>query len=93
VDSVNKKFIDFDKRCLADLGLKMPRCTPKYLKAIAAHSHHYGVSSYFGHIQAARRGTQWLYRDLQKMGYTWENNRWTPNQKARDHSTLVKALG
>lgn len=72
----SKQSLDFDKRCLADLGLTMPRCTQKYLSAIAFLSHLYETSAYFFHVSAARHGTNWLYTDLEKHKVRYTKGEW-----------------
>jgi len=78
-----------DRATLADLGLKMPRCTPKYLATVSTLSAHWGVSYYFIHIQAARWGTASIYREAAALGYTWTGERWTSSQQSKDHKKLV----
>lgn len=75
----SKQSLEFDKRCLSDLGLKMPRCTQKYLSAIAFLSRLYQTSAYFFHIAAARNGTDWLYAGLQTHKIRYNGGDWHDN--------------
>lgn len=68
--------IEFDKRCLADLDLEMPRLSAKYLSAVFTLAHLEEVSPYFVHLQAARIGTKTVYNDLRKYGYVWNKQDW-----------------
>jgi len=72
----SKQSLEFDKRCLGDLGLTMPRCTQKYLSAIAFLSRLYETSAYFFHVAAARNGTAWLYAGLQTHKIRYNGGDW-----------------
>lgn len=72
----DKTSLDFDRRCLADLGLTMPRATKKYLAAVDLQASLLGVSAYFVHLAAARYGANRLYKELNKQGYQWRGGGW-----------------
>jgi hypothetical protein len=67
-----RQSIEFDRRCLADLDLKMPRQSAKYLEAVFVLANMFETSPYFFHIDAARKGHAVLYRELRDLGYTWD---------------------
>ncbi len=66
-----------DREVLHDLGLKMPRITPKYWLAVGKLSDRDNVSPYFLHLLAARRGQQVIYAEMKQLGYTWQNGKWS----------------
>ena len=69
---MQKTSLDFDKKVLGDLGLKMPRLTTKYLDAVFTLAGLQSTSPYFYHVIAARQGHQAIYNQLHDLGYTWD---------------------
>ena len=74
-----RQSIEFDRRCLADLDLKMSRLSAKYLQAVFTLASHFETSPYFFHVDAARKGQEVLYRELRDLDWTWdvEKQEWT----------------
>ncbi len=66
-----------NREVLRDLGLKMPRVTPKYWLAIKKLSDRYNVSPYFLHLLAARKGLKAIYAEMKQFGYAWLDGKWS----------------
>jgi len=65
-----------DREVLRDLGLKMPRITPKYWRAVKILSDLDFTSPYFYHLYAARAGLRAFYKSIIQQGYRWKNGTW-----------------
>ena len=70
-----------NREVLRDMGLKMPRITPKYWLAIKLISAKDSTSIVFYHIHAARKGQQVFYTELKKSGYAWQKGKWVRVKK------------
>ena len=75
LSDMGKRTLQLDKKCLADLGLKMPKCDPKYLSAVYLLAKLNRVSPYFLHLSAARSSPKRLWQSLEGYGYTWDKKR------------------
>jgi hypothetical protein len=75
--------IQTDKRALADLGLKMPKLTPKYWGAVRILAAHQSVSTFFIHLEASNFGVKRLYRKLAQLKFEWYDKRWVKTHIAR----------
>jgi hypothetical protein len=65
-----------DSLAMKELGLRMPRLSKKYLKAVYLLQSIYKTSAYFFHLSAARNGRDDVFRGVQKFGYTWTGDDW-----------------
>jgi hypothetical protein len=68
--------LEDNRAALRDMGLKMPRITPKYWGAIKLLSSQGATSVVFYHIIAARKGQAVFYAELEKAGYVWKAGKW-----------------
>lgn len=70
------KCLAFDRRCLADLGLSLPRVTRKYWFGAMRLASFRSCSVYFIHVLAARFGFGYVYEELEGIGFCWRGGRW-----------------
>jgi hypothetical protein len=70
-----------NREALLDMGLKMPRITPKYWSAIKLISANDSTSIVFYHIHAARKGQHAFYTELKNSGYEWQKGKWVRVKK------------
>src|SRR5438105_6674068 len=75
--------LKYDREILRDMGLRMPRITPKYWSAIQIVSSKSFTSTTFYHIAAARKGQQVFYNELKNLGYEWQNGKWVRTKKEK----------
>jgi len=70
--------LKMDIKVLGDLGLPVPRLTTKFLRGCTALGYYGRVSPYFLLVAAARRGNphKWLYGELRRNGFVWEDSTW-----------------
>jgi hypothetical protein len=68
--------LEDNRAALRNMGLQMPRITPKYWGAIKLLSSQGSTSVVFYHIIAARKGQQVFYTELEKAGYVWKDGKW-----------------
>ena len=76
LSKVDQMTWDLDKHTLADLGLKMPRFTPKYWLGVCVLSEIQLTSPYFFHVTAAQYGRDTIFKDLEQSGYFWNGDKW-----------------
>lgn len=76
ISRMERMSLKTDREVLRDLGLKMPRITPKYWLAVKVLSDLDFTSPYFYHLYAARNGLRAFYKSIIQQGYTWKNGKW-----------------
>jgi hypothetical protein len=67
---VERMSVEFDKKVIRDMGLKMPRMTPKYWLAVKTLSQATNTSLSFIHLAAARKGQHVIYTHMKQLGYS-----------------------
>lgn len=73
---IDRENIKLDRLTLGDLGLKMPRLTKKYWLGVRQLSISQQTSPFFFHQMAAQSGSQAVYKYLEELGFTWNDNNW-----------------
>jgi hypothetical protein len=76
LSTVERMSLEFDRKVIRDMGLKMPRITPKYWLAVKALSQVDNTSPYFYHLFAARKGQRAIYTQMKQLGYSWKHGKW-----------------
>lgn len=73
----NQTAIASDRETLAGVGLKMPRCTPKYVEAVTHLAQETFMATAHLHARVARGfvSRAGLYRDMKRRGWAWDSER------------------
>lgn len=87
---VQEYSLEFDRKVLKDMGLRMPRLTKKYVSAVFVLSDLYFTSACFLHVMAAQRGRRYIYKDMEQHGYVWNTRRqaWKNKSKSKKEKTV-----